>query len=297
MSCKDDKHSERELLSGRSRMRNAGMLLAAAAVVLCPGCVKDDLSNTPHPDRGAVAVTADWSGRSSDAAVPETHLVRIGDGEHAVSGPDVAFVTLLAPGACDLLVYNRPDRIAVDGTTAAVERTAAGRVEPHPGHLFACSRTITVLRDDTLRVAAAMRQYVRRLDVELTAANGDFGRVTSARGTLEGVESAVDLVAGVRSGIPAAASTVFTRQGDRFTLFFRLLGVVPAEKQRLTVEIACDDGSTHTVVSDLSAQLAAFNDGVEPFGLKGDLLLPLDASVAGSIEGWEQTDAGNTDAH
>ena len=36
----------------------------------CWGCVKDELHNTPYPDLGTVMVAADWSGRSSDAAVP-----------------------------------------------------------------------------------------------------------------------------------------------------------------------------------------------------------------------------------
>ena len=38
----------------------------------CWGCVKDELHNTPYPDLGTVMVAADWSGRSSDAAVPGT---------------------------------------------------------------------------------------------------------------------------------------------------------------------------------------------------------------------------------
>ena len=41
-----------------------------ASVVSLSSCVKDDLYNTPHPDKGAVEVTTDWTGRSSDAVVP-----------------------------------------------------------------------------------------------------------------------------------------------------------------------------------------------------------------------------------
>lgn len=278
-------------------MRNTTLFNIGLAALLLSGCVKDDLSSTPHPDQGAVVVTADWSGRSSEAAVPESLVLRLGVQEHTVSGPTHVFGTLLAPDTYDLLLYNRPDRIAVSGTTASVEQTAAGHIDPHPGYLFAGRRQITVERDDTLRVAAAMKQYVRRLDVELSVTSGDYGRVTSARGTLEGVERSVDLVTGSRSGTSAATTAVFTQQGDRFTLFFRLPGIVPSRKQLFTVEIAFSDGSSQTVVSDLTAKLAAFNDGIEPLGLKGDLLLPLEAGVSGSIEGWQQTDAGNADAH
>ena len=34
-----------------------------AAAVLLSSCVKDTLYDTPHPDYGKIAVTADWSAR------------------------------------------------------------------------------------------------------------------------------------------------------------------------------------------------------------------------------------------
>ena len=49
-----------------------------ASVVSLSSCVKDDLYNTPHPDKGAVEVTTDWTGRSSDAVVPADYILRIG---------------------------------------------------------------------------------------------------------------------------------------------------------------------------------------------------------------------------
>ena len=42
-----------------------------AAAVLLSSCVKDTLYDTPHPDYGKIAVTADWSarGRSEERRV------------------------------------------------------------------------------------------------------------------------------------------------------------------------------------------------------------------------------------
>ena len=36
-------------------------MVGMAAAVLLSSCVKDTLYDTPHPDYGKIAVTADWS--------------------------------------------------------------------------------------------------------------------------------------------------------------------------------------------------------------------------------------------
>lgn len=43
------------------------LLYLIGAVAILTSCVKDDLYDTPHPDRGAVVVTTDWSGKSTPA--------------------------------------------------------------------------------------------------------------------------------------------------------------------------------------------------------------------------------------
>ena len=43
-----------------SRTRETGFLLMGT-ILLLAGCVKDDLYNTQHPDKGALVVTADLS--------------------------------------------------------------------------------------------------------------------------------------------------------------------------------------------------------------------------------------------
>ena len=37
------------------------IMAAAAGLLLTASCVKNTLYNTPHPDYGKIAVTADWS--------------------------------------------------------------------------------------------------------------------------------------------------------------------------------------------------------------------------------------------
>ena len=50
-----------------------------AAAVLLSSCVKDTLYDTPHPDYGKIAVTADWSARGEGIDIPATWTVTMGD--------------------------------------------------------------------------------------------------------------------------------------------------------------------------------------------------------------------------
>lgn len=96
------------------------LLYVIGAVAMLTSCVKDDLYDTPHPDRGAVVVTTDWSGKSTEADIPQAYTLRIGGREQNVSSATNLFDTLLAPGGYGLTVYNSPEGISIDGNKATV---------------------------------------------------------------------------------------------------------------------------------------------------------------------------------
>lgn len=102
------------------RMNIRRLLILALVVPQLASCVKDDLYNTPHPDKGAVRVTTDWSGASSDAVLPQGYIRRIGTEEQAASGTCNAFNTVFEPGRKELLVYNQAEVITVTGTAAPI---------------------------------------------------------------------------------------------------------------------------------------------------------------------------------
>ena len=257
------------------------LLYLIGAVTILTSCVKDDLYDTPHPDRGAVVVTTDWSGKSTEADIPQAYTLRIGGREQNVSAATNVFDALLAPGGYGLTVYNSPEGISIDGNKATVNPVdLTGAIEPHPGYLFASHQDISVVADDTLHVTAPMRQYVRRLDIELTATEGDYSRVQSATATLSGVASAADMATGDRS-VAAQVTNAFRQDDNKFTIFFRLLGI-----------------DTQRVVSDLTEAIRDFNNGTKPVKLTGNLLLPVEAGVTGAtITGWNEVESGNGDAN
>lgn len=254
-------------------------------LTLIISCSKGKPHQTPHPDQGAVVVTADWSGKSSEADIPQKYVLRIADVKQEVSGEKNTFKQLLDPGQYSLAVYNTPEHIAVDGNVASMEKSSAGDIAPSPGYLFASVQEITVLADDSLRVTAPMKQLVRRLDLELTATEGDYGRVQSATATLSGVASAVDIETGERSGAATVTET-FIQDGQTFSLSFRLLGIVPNESQTLVVNITYAGGETQRIDSGLSDAMKRFNDEAKPMKLTGSLHLPIELGSSAAIGAW-----------
>lgn len=53
------------------------ILLALLPALAFTSCVKDDLYNTPHPDRGAILLTTDWSRRGEAVPVPDSYTVEV----------------------------------------------------------------------------------------------------------------------------------------------------------------------------------------------------------------------------
>lgn len=270
---------------------------AVLAAISLASCVKDELYNTPHPDSGAVVVTADWSDRNSDADIPQTYIMSIDGQEQEASGETNVLNRLLSAGKYTLTAYNKPDQVTVANNTASVNATSAKHINPMPGYLFASVQDINVVADDTLRVTARMKQLIRRLNLELTATEGDYSRVQSATATLSGVASAADMATGDRS-VAAQVTNAFRQDDNKFTIFFRLLGIVPTETHTLTVDITFNNGDTQRVVSDLTEAIRDFNNGTKPVKLTGNLLLPVEAGVTGAtITGWNEVESGNGDAN
>ena len=270
---------------------------AVLAAISLASCVKDELYNTPHPDSGAVVVTADWSDRNSDADIPQTYILSIDGQEQEVSGETNVLNRLLSAGKYTLAAYNKPDQVTVANNTASVNATSAKHINPMPGYLFASVQDINVVADDTLRVTARMKQLIRRLNLELTATEGDYSRVQSATATLSGVASVADMTTGERSAAAQVTNT-FIQDGNKFTLLFRLLGIVTTEAQTLTVDITFNNGDTQQIVSDVTESMKNFNNEAEPIKLKGNLLLPVEATVTGAtITGWNEVDGGAGDAN
>lgn len=311
-------------------MERRKLLAFVSVLLLLTGCVKDDLYNTPHPDKGAVQVTTDWTGRSSDAVLPGSYILRIGTQEQTVSESSNTFQTLFEPGTQDLLVYHQTEGITVNGNTATVNTLPDGTLEPLPGYLFSAARKLEIVKDDTLRVTVQMQQLIRCLTLTLKLKPGDEERIRSTAATLTGIASVMDLTTGAitategktlipvfvlgtdeegtsyrgtDNGETRAAGRTYAAGQPRaagqpqLSATMRLPGIAAGEKQVLTLKITLTDGHVQTVTTDLTEALKNFGGDMEPLELDAALELPTEADFTATISDWNVVDNGQTDIH
>lgn len=290
--------------------RHIPILAAAAAGLLAAACVKDTLYNTPHPDHGKIAVTADWSARGEGIDIPATWTVAMGDYTGTETSATHAPDHLFAPGSYTLAAWNPAEGITVSGTTAAVAAAAdAGDdaescIAANPGWFFAHAEQVAIKQDKDHSFTAAMKQQVRELTLVVEPTGDAAGRITEISAHLTGAAGTLDFA----TDTYGAASNVvlpFTRitEGDdagKWKATVRLLGVTGSE-QLLKGEIRYADGNPRptTLESDLSEALKEFNaKKTEPLTLGGTLVeTPEEAEFSGfEITGWETGDGGDVSA-
>ena len=273
-------------------------ILATALLFSLGGCVKDELCDTPHPDKGVVAVSIDLPQGASE----EDYTVEIDgttadgkEGHYTVSDP-------LPPGEYTVLAHNTPQGFTVTDDIARVEQTDATAraltdfINPLPDYLYSGTARITVVADDTLRMNLDVTQRVRDLHIELTVTEGDPERIAAITSTLSGVAEAYDLRGETLYGEAVSTRPTFTRSGNKVSADLRLLGIM-GDAQTLSILLTFSNGDTQSIESDLTEVLAGFNGSTEPFTLTGNLRTPVEGGFAGSIDGWQQADGGNADAH
>ena len=268
--------------------------LAAAFIFLLSSCSKDEY-NTPHPDKGVIAVNINHpQGAEEDDYTVEVDGKPLDEGDNA-SNP-------LTPGEHTVLVYNTPEGFTVTDGIAYVERMDGTRaltdlIDPLPETLYSGTKTVTVVADDTLHLDLSVAQRTRDLRLELTVTEGDPERITAITGILSGVAGAYDLRSETLYGEAVSTAPAFTRSGDKVSADLRLLGTMGGA-QVLTLRLSFLNGNPQdiTIESDLTEQLAGFNLGTGTITLDGELHTPTEAGVEAAIIDWEKIDGGGVDA-
>lgn len=284
--------------------------LFAASLLVPAGCdVKDPIYNTPHPEKGTITLTTDWSGVGEGLAAPASYTVAADGYTATLSGAVNLLDYLFAPGKYSVFAYNAPEHIAVSGATASVAAATppAGQpgafVHPTPGWLFASATDALIEADTDHTLTAVMQQQVRELTLIIEPTGETAGSVESITGTLSGVASSLDFAGGTH-GAPANVALTFTRIADganagRWSATVRLLGTAGAE-QRLAGTIAFTGNSPAPVPidSDLSKELAAFNtDKRTSLTLGGSVVeTPTGAGFTATITDWKTVDGGEVSA-
>lgn len=284
-------------------------MMGMAAAVLLSSCVKDTLYDTPHPDHGKIAVTADWSARGEGIDIPATWTVTMGDYTGTETSATHAPDHLFAPGSYTLAVWNPAEGITVSGTTATVAAATGNRagtdafVNNAPGWFFTYTEQVSIEKDKDYPLTAVMQQQVRELTLMIEPAGDAADRIESIGGTLSGAAGTLDFATGTH-GTPSEVELHFTKitEGDdagKWMATVRLLGIA-GDAQRLTATLTYTDGNPQptSLNSDLTSALNGFNDGkTAPLTLGGTIAeTPGEAGFTGEITDWETVDGGGVDA-
>ncbi len=284
-------------------------MVGMAAAVLLSSCVKDTLYDTPHPDYGKIAVTADWSARGEGIDIPTTWTVTMGDYTGTETSATHAPDHLFAPGSYTLAVWNPAEGITVNGTTATIAAATGNRagtdafVDNAPGWFFTHTEQVSIEKDKDYPLTAVMQQQVRELTLMIEPAGDAADRIESIGGTLSGAAGTLDFATGTH-GTPSEVELHFTKitEGDdagKWMATVRLLGIA-GDAQRLTATLTYTDGNPQptSLNSDLTSALNGFNDGkTAPLTLGGTIAeTPGEAGFTGEITDWETVDGGGVDA-
>ena len=278
-------------------------ILALALLLTLGGCVKDELHDTPHPDTGGIAVTADWTQRGEGVDIPAEWTVTMGGYTGMETGATHSPDYLFKPGSYTLAACNTPDGITISGTTATVDAADGGFIANTPGWLFTSVQEVAIEADTDYSLTAVMHQQVRELTLVIEPAGDAADRIESIEGTLSGAAGTLDFATGTH-GTPSELGLHFTKitSGDdagKWTATVRLLGIA-GDAQRLTATLTYTDGNPAdtSLDSDLTAALDGFNDDkTSPLTLGGTIAeTPGEAGFTATISGWEEVDGGNVDA-
>lgn len=285
-------------------------IIGMAALLTMPtSCVKDELYDTPHPDTGKIAVTADWTQRGEHVAVPASWHIAIGDYTGTETGATHALGHFFSSGSYTLVAYSLADGIAVSGTTAAVS-TASGNwdgvgsfIAGTPGWLFSCVQQVIIEADTDYALTAVMRQQVRELTIVIEPTGDAADRIESIEGYLSGAAGSMDFATDTH-GNASNVELHFTKIADgtdagKWSATVRLLGIT-GDTQKLTATITYADGNPAdtSLDSDLTAALDGFNTGkTVPLTLGGTVVeTPTEAGVTATITDWQPGNGDGEDA-
>lgn len=259
------------------------IFLFLSVIMVISSC--DTTTDLEDPLKGKITLITDWSKRTEGVSIPTDYKVLINS--QTLNYTETSnLLPELEAGTYPIYVYNNPDNITVNGTTATVA-TAGNTVAAQLGWLFTSITEVQYADFKVETITAVMQQQVRQLKIELTITEDNPERIASTTATLSGVANVLDFKTNTYSGANLLVSPAFIRNDNKLTTIVRLLGI-SGESQKLTLDVTFTDSRTQRIESDLSGLLFGFNtDKHVPLNLSADLNTPVGAGFTATITEWK----------
>ena len=116
-------------------------------------CVKDELYDTPHPDKAAVVITTDWADALDETDVPAAYHIGM-DGDETVKTQEATTVypDLLVPGKHSVFVYNEPQGMTILSQISGSQNGKADYAQPKGGKVWenvsALQQSLPLMREN-----------------------------------------------------------------------------------------------------------------------------------------------------
>jgi hypothetical protein len=222
------------------------------------GCISYPIYDYAYYDYGKiVSLITDWTERGNDIDIPENYTVKIGNYVNILSGTHNSIDNLFPAGKHIINIWNTTGNITVSDKLAIADYTA-----DETGWFFTGRQEVMIEIDGEHTIVVFMQQQVRQLTFELEVKDNVQYRFTSVSATLSGVAGTLNIDDGTH-GDPSSIALTFAEdlRDNKWKTTVRLMGVT-GNKQILTLTMNLADGhpSSYTTTSDLSSQLASFND-------------------------------------
>ncbi len=274
------------------------------------GCYKSEFLNTSHPTQAQIGFVVDDKG--SDPSSGGMSLADIGGEftivfdkeEHTLTESEPLTIPyLLDPGDYTYYIYTKKEIVRSESSayftyvespesiTASVA-SDFGEVLTADHDLYFGKATVSVDKDQNYTISPTIYPETRELNIKLQLEGGSDDQLAAVTGTLTGVATEWNCISDTSSGSTATLQLVFDilKEGDDYYIhsISTVLGF-SGTKQELTLTLvySSDNPASHTITSDLTSDLATFNNNKSiPFYLTTTYEIPDDTSTGGVITGW-----------
>ncbi|MFI3323084.1 MAG: hypothetical protein R3Y50_11280 [Rikenellaceae bacterium] len=273
------------------------IIYTVAIAFLAVSCYKSDIYNTPNPTEGTTKVTVEWSLLHDGDSAPTTYTILQGGVEQQMNSTTNTFI-LEPTNDEEFVVYNSPSGVVIKDGVASLGEMTRTAVDPEimPENLYYGVGKIDFIEDYISTDKITTKRGTAPLTIKLSYDQSEAKNIGSVKVELSGIASERNLRSdALSSGVTLTQYPTIDTENSEITLQYNILGTT-SDFQELKITLTTTDNQQRVVVSDISSQFLGFNSAMNPLTLSGNMNLPADLEIEGSISDWMDVVVGDGEA-